>query len=43
MTPSRFPHPLSPIRIGPRRLRCRVPVTAREIRMAEGALAAREL
>ncbi len=36
MTPSRFPHLLSPIRIGPRRLRCRVLVTAHEIRMAEG-------
>ena len=36
MTPPRFPHLLSPIRIGPRRLRCRVLVTAHEIRMAEG-------
>ena len=36
MTRARFPHLLSPIRIGPRRLRCRVLVTAHEIRLAEG-------
>ena len=34
--PSRFPHLLSPIRIGPRRLRCRVLVTAHEIRLGDG-------
>ena len=35
-TQSRFPHLLSPIRIGPRRLRCRVLVTAHEIRLGDG-------
>ena len=32
----RFPHLLSPIRIGPKRLRCRVLVTAHEIRLGDG-------
>ena len=32
----RFPHLLSPIQIGPRRLRCRVLVTAHEIRLGDG-------
>ena len=35
-TQPRFPHLLSPIRIGPRRLRCRVLVTAHEIRLGDG-------
>ena len=35
-THPRFPHLLSPIRIGPRRLRCRVLVTAHEIRLGDG-------
>ena len=34
----RFPHLLSPIRIGPRRLRCRVLVTAHEIRLGDGRI-----
>ena len=37
-TPPRFPHLLSPIRIGPRRLRCRVLVTAHEIRLGDGRI-----
>ena len=32
----RFPHLLSPIQIGPKRLRCRVLVTAHEIRLGDG-------
>ena len=32
----RFPHLLSPIQIGPRRLRCRILVTAHEIRLGDG-------
>ena len=35
-TPSRFPNLLSPIQVGPRRLRCRVLVTAHEIRLGDG-------
>ena len=35
-THPRFPNLLSPIRIGPRRLRCRVLVTAHEIRLGDG-------
>ena len=34
----RFPHLLSPIRIGARRLRCRVLVTAHEIRLGDGRI-----
>ena len=34
----RFPHLLSPIRIGPKRLRCRVLVTAHEIRLGDGRI-----
>ena len=34
----RFPHLLSPVRIGPRRLRCRVLVTAHEIRLGDGRI-----
>ena len=34
----RFPHLLSPIRIGPRHLRCRVLVTAHEIRLGDGRI-----
>ena len=34
----RFPHLLSPIRIGPRRLRCRILVTAHEIRLGDGRI-----
>ena len=37
-THPRFPHLLSPIRIGPRRLRCRVLVTAHEIRLGDGRI-----
>ena len=37
-TPLRFPHLLSPIRIGPKRLRCRVLVTAHEIRLGDGRI-----
>ena len=37
-TPPRFPHLLSPIRIGRRRLRCRVLVTAHEIRLGDGRI-----
>ena len=33
-----FPHLLSPIRIGPKRLRCRVLVTAHEIRLGDGRI-----
>ena len=36
MTHPRFPHLLSPIQVGPRRLRCRVLVTAHEIRLGDG-------
>ena len=35
---SRFPHLLSPIRIGSKRLRCRVLVTAHEIRLGDGRI-----
>ena len=35
---SRFPHLLSPIQIGPKRLRCRVLVTAHEIRLGDGSI-----
>ena len=35
-THPRFPHLLSPIRIGSKRLRCRVLVTAHEIRLGDG-------
>ena len=38
MNPSRFPHLLSPIRIGPKELRCRVLVTAHEIRLGDGGV-----
>ena len=38
LTPPRFPHLLSPIRIGRRRLRCRVLVTAHEIRLGDGRI-----
>ena len=38
MTHPRFPNLLSPIQIGPRRLRCRVLVTAHEIRLGEGGI-----
>ena len=34
----RFPHLLSPIRIGSKRLRCRVLVTAHEIRLGDGRI-----
>ena len=37
-THPRFPHLLSPIRIGPKRLRCRVLVTAHEIRLGDGRI-----
>ena len=37
-TPPRFPHLLSPIQIGRRRLRCRVLVTAHEIRLGDGRI-----
>ncbi|MDD9984046.1 MAG: mycofactocin system FadH/OYE family oxidoreductase 2, partial [Gammaproteobacteria bacterium] len=37
-THPRFPHLLSPIQIGPRRLRCRVLVTAHEIRLGDGRI-----
>ena len=37
-THPRFPNLLSPIRIGPRRLRCRVLVTAHEIRLGDGRI-----
>ena len=37
-THPRFPHLLSPIRIGPIRLRCRVLVTAHEIRLGDGRI-----
>ena len=37
-TPPRFPHLLSPIRIGRRRLRCRVLVTAHEIRLGDARI-----
>ena len=33
-----FPHLLSPIQIGPKRLRCRVLVTAHEIRLGDGRI-----
>ena len=33
-----FPHLLSPIRIGPKQLRCRVLVTAHEIRLGDGSI-----
>ena len=36
MTHPRFPHLLSPIQVGPRRLRCRVLVTAHETRLGDG-------
>ena len=35
---SRFPHLLSPIRIGPKQLRCRVLVTAHEIRLGDDSI-----
>ena len=38
MTHPRFPHLLSPIQVGPRRLRCRVLVTAHEIRLADDGI-----
>ena len=38
MTHSRFPNLLSPIQIGPRRLRCRVLMTAHEIRLGDGGI-----
>ena len=38
MTHPAFPHLLSPIQIGPKRLRCRVLVTAHEIRLAENGI-----
>ena len=38
MTHPRFPHLLSPIRIGPKHLRCRVLVTAHEIRLGDGGI-----
>ena len=38
LTPPRFPHLLSPIRIGRRHLRCRVLVTAHEIRLGDGRI-----
>ena len=41
MNPSphpRFPHLLSPIQVGPKRLRCRVLVTAHEIRLGDGGV-----
>ncbi len=38
MTHPRFPHLLSPIRIGRKRLRCRVLVTAHEIRLGEDGI-----
>ena len=38
MTDPRFPNLLSPIQIGPRRLRCRVLMTAHEIRLGEGGV-----
>ena len=38
LTPPRFPHLLSPIQIGRRRLRCRVLVTAHEIRLGDGRI-----
>ena len=38
MTHPGFPHLLSPIQIGPKRLRCRVLVTAHEIRLAENGI-----
>ena len=34
----RFPYLLSPIRIGPKRLRCRILVTAHEIRLGDGGI-----
>ena len=37
-THPRFPHLLSPIRIGSKRLRCRVLVTAHEIRLGDGRI-----
>ena len=37
-TPSRFPNLLSPIQVGPKRLRCRVLVTAHEIRLGDGRI-----
>ena len=37
-THPRFPHLLSPIQIGPRCLRCRVLVTAHEIRLGDGRI-----
>ena len=37
-TPSRFPNLLSPVRVGPKRLRCRVLVTAHEIRLGDGRI-----
>ncbi len=37
-THPRFPHLLSPVRIGPKRLRCRVLVTAHEIRLGDGRI-----
>ena len=36
MTHPRFPHLLSPVQVGPRRLRCRVLVTAHETRLGDG-------
>ena len=38
MTHPRFPHLLSPIQVGPRRLRCRVLVTAHEIRLGDDGM-----
>ena len=38
MTHPRFPHLLSPIQVGPRRLRCRVLVTAHEIRLGDDGI-----
>ena len=38
LTPPRFPHLLSPIQVGRRRLRCRVLVTAHEIRLGDGRI-----
>ena len=38
LTPPRFPYLLSPIQIGRRRLRCRVLVTAHEIRLGDGRI-----
>ena len=37
-THHRFPHLLSTIQVGPRRLRCRVLVTAHEIRLGDGGI-----